>query len=85
MSERIYCQECMGRGYHNPDQTGCNTCGGYGIVAEEATTECCGRAFWVRPGNHTTYVGKRYRSFDGLGFVVRNGHISVCQYCEREP
>ena len=61
---------------------GCYTCGGYKILLFQGPVcMTCNRVGWLRPGNHTTYVGKRWRTYDGIEMTQRaNG--SVCDSCE---
>lgn len=50
---------------------GCGLCGGYGYIAEfgPACSKCNKKA-WFRPGAWTSYVGKHYRTLDGLELIV---------------
>lgn len=59
---------------------GCPSCSGFGYVLELAKCHACFRTYWVRPGVHTMYEGKRWRTFDGLAMVVKDGR-SVCFEC----
>lgn len=61
----IKCQECKGKKREN----GCGTCGGYGVLITKATTED-GVKYWTRPRRYTVYVGKRFRSFDGVELII---------------
>lgn len=65
----IKCQLCMGV----KGEDGCDGCGGYGVVAFQSTLDC-GCVVWNRPGAYTSYIGKKYRSMDGLEIeVTKNG------------
>ena len=80
---KIDCQTCLGK----PKQDGCGRCGGYKVIAMEASCEGCGRTYWHIPGAFTIYEGKEWYSFDGLKFVVvktRTGLVSKCQYCPKK-
>lgn len=61
---------------------GCYTCGGYGVVMVngEACSKCNAKA-WFRPGNHTFYDGKKYKSSDGLQLTWHPGG-TLCYRCE---
>lgn len=63
-------------------KNGCSTCGGYGVVVLESACRVCQRRFWVRPGVHTVYDGKTYRTFDGLEMVWRK-EGSLCLSCDK--
>lgn len=78
MSERIECQACTPK---SREKDGCGTCGGYGFLIHKGKCEHCGSEFWSRPGVFTSYVGKRYRSYDGTAFLVKEGFKHVCQNC----
>jgi hypothetical protein len=71
----IKCQGCK------PEDSGCMTCGGYKVVLAKAMCPGCETDYWVRPGVHTTYVGKTFESFDGLPLVVDHGFITKCRVC----
>lgn len=78
---KIECQQCSRDDHTEP---GCGTCGGYGYLIEKVPCEHCGHEAWMRPGSFTVYVGKRYRSFDGVLFTVKAGFKHVCEYCPKE-
>ena len=61
---------------------GCHTCGGYKVVLSQAPV-CvkCNRVGWVRPGVHTSYVGKEWTSFDGIR-TTQGPNGSVCDRCK---
>ena len=63
---RIDCAECGGV----KREGGCSTCGGYGYVMSLVSLcSGCGLDGWVRPGCYTSYVGKVWRSIDGVKIV----------------
>lgn len=62
----IKCQACK------PEDSGCSTCGGYKIVLEKVRASD-GTEYWTRPGRWTNYEGKRWRSFDGVPLIIKNG------------
>lgn len=78
---KITCQACNGTGNDSGEESGCSCCGGYGIVASTGKCDGCGREFWERPGCRTVYSGKRYRSLDGLTFIVGDDLKSRCIHC----
>lgn len=61
-------------------KNGCPSCGGYGYVLSVTRCHKCFKPYWARPGVHTIYEGKRWRSFDGLKMVVHKG-TSICLEC----
>ncbi len=62
MIDKIICQA-----KHKPNE-GCVACNGYGFVLHEIALHG-GRKVWVRPGIRPIYIGKRWRSFDGLDCI----------------
>lgn len=73
--------KCKAEHDHN---NGCSSCGGYKVVFFKQHCPTCKRFGWMRPGAFTTYVGKRYKTVDGLEFVVetlRAGAPDRCVYC----
>ena len=83
LPERISCQACCGTGDDSGKNSGCGCCGGYGFLLEKTSCKGCGRECWQRPGNHTLHVGKRFRSFDGLTFIVGSKFEVCCWHCHR--
>lgn len=79
--DRIECQACTEA---SREDKGCSSCWGYGIIAQKSACKC-GREYWERPGNRTMYEGMRYRSFDGLTFVVEKDFNIRCVHCPIEP
>jgi hypothetical protein len=76
MKETIHCQSCD----ETREDKGCSSCWGYGIIAQKAFCKC-GRPYWERPGTRTMYAGMRYRSLDGLTFIVGEKFEVRCVHC----
>lgn len=68
-------------GNSHREETGCGTCGGYGVVLVKKACKGCGRESWVRPGVFTSYEGKEYYTVDGLKMFC-HGHTEHCLNCE---
>jgi hypothetical protein len=78
--KKIFCQACRG----NPEDTGCRSCNGYGVVLETYFCDRCKREWWARPGMKTTmYDGRSWQSFDGLDLIYRLDGGLLCKDCDR--
>lgn len=73
----ILCQACACK----PKESGCDVCGGFGVVFVTISCEKCDRTGLVRPDAFTSYEGKKWRTVDGLTmFEHMTGRL--CEYCE---
>lgn len=70
----IKCQACDGHDIKH----GCSVCGGYRVLLQRAKCFECKTPYWVRPGQSTMWIGKEWRSFDGLALTwLTSGPICV--------
>lgn len=80
---RIKCQQKhTQKGTSEGGWGGCGSCGGYGfIMSEVELCSKCKRKGWVRPGAHTVYEGKTFRTVDGIDLVYSKGMKVTCFDC----
>ncbi len=81
MSEMIKCRAPHAK------TGGCVVCGGYKyLISKEKVCTQCGLEGWVRPGNYTSYDGKKWNTFDGIRMTDHFGEkpIRLCPKCEAE-